>query len=67
MALSSAEAELYALINGASQTLGAVALGEDFGIHLSAKVRSDASAALGIVARQGLGKLRHISAQYLWI
>ncbi len=67
VALSSAEAELYALVKGASQTLGIIAMGADFGMTLDGRVHTDASAALGIVNRQGLGKLRHISAQYLWI
>ena len=30
-------------------------------------VLGDASAALAIVARQGLGKLRHLDTNYLWI
>jgi len=67
VALSSAEAELYALVKGASQTLGIIAMGADFGMTLDGRVHTDASAALGIVNRQGLGKLRHISVQYLWI
>ncbi len=67
VALSSAEAELYALLKAASQTLGLISLASDFGLKLSAKVHTDASAALGIVNRQGLGKLRHISVQYLWV
>ncbi len=67
VALSSAEAELYALLKATSQTLGLISLASDFGLELSAKVRTDASAALGIVNRQGLWKLRHISVQYLWI
>ena len=62
VALSSAEAELYALLKATSQTLGLVSLASDFGLELSAKVRTDASAALGIVNRQGLGKLTHLSA-----
>jgi hypothetical protein len=30
-------------------------------------VRSDSSAAIGITSREGLGKLRHINVQYLWV
>ena len=30
-------------------------------------MHSDASATLGIVNRQGLGKLRHVKVQYLWL
>ena len=67
VAMSSAEAELYAMTKGAAHTLGIMSLGGDFGMNLNAKVHTDASAALGIVNRQGLGKLRHIRVQYLWL
>ena len=65
--MSSAEAELYALGKGAAQTLGMLAIGRDLGIHMRATVHSDASAALSIIQRQGTGKLRHVSTQFLWI
>ena len=67
VALSSRESELYALTKGASQAIGLVALAADLGVHFDAKLHTDASATLGIVQRQGLGKLRHISVQYLWV
>ena len=67
MALSSGEAELYSLVKGAAQTLGLISLARDFGIQLEGRVHTDASAALGIVSRQGLGKVRHLRVQYLWI
>lgn len=38
----------------------------DLGIPAEAKVISDATAALGIVQRRGLGKLRHVSTNYFW-
>ena len=31
------------------------------------EVMADASAALGIIGRAGLGKLRHIDTSYLWL
>ncbi len=67
VALSSGEAELYSLVKGAAQTLGLISLARDFGIQLEGRVHTDASAALGIVSRQGLGKVRHLRVQYLWI
>jgi len=67
IALSSGEAELYALVKGASQTLGLIAMADDFGISLGGRVHTDSSAAVGITTRQGLGKLRHIRVQYLWV
>jgi hypothetical protein len=39
----------------------------DFGITMNGEIRSDASAALGIIGRNGLGKLRHLDTSYLWI
>ena len=67
VAMSSAEAELYSLTKGASTTLGLMALADDMGREVNATVHSDASAAVSIVRRQGLGKMRHIKVQYLWI
>ena len=67
IALSSAEAELYALVKGAAQTLGMMSLARDLGVELRGRISTDASAALGIIQRQGLGKLRHIATQFLWI
>ena len=40
---------------------------EDFGVEVSATVHTDASAAIGIVRRAGLGKLRHLNVRYLWL
>ena len=67
VALPSAEAELYALTKGASQVLGLMSLLQDFGVVVSATVHTDASAAIGIVRRAGLGKLRHLNVRYLWL
>ena len=67
VALSSAEAELYALTKGASQTLGMISLLDDFGVDTGATLFTDASAAIGIVKRAGLGKLRHLNVRYLWL
>ena len=58
---------IRAVTKGASQALGFIALSQDFGTKLSARVHTDASATLGIVNRQGLGKLRHVKVQYLWL
>ena len=67
VALSSGEAELYAMTKAASQTIGIMSMAADFGETMSGEVRSDASAAIGIVHRQGLGKVRHIEVQNLWL
>ena len=65
--MSSGEAALYALTKGAAQVLGLSSMSADFGEELGCTVRSDSSAALAISQRVGLGKVRHIQVQYLWI
>ena len=67
VALSSAEAELYALTKGAAQALGFITLMADMGVKVKATVHTDASAAIGIARRAGLGKLRHLNVRYLWL
>jgi hypothetical protein len=60
IALSSGEAELYALVKGAAQSKGLLSMLADFGAEVTAKVCVDSSAAIGIAHRVGLGKTRHI-------
>ena len=67
IALSSAEAELYAMVMAASEGLGAKAMAADFGLQLSPFLHVDASAAIGIAQRKGLGRIRHLDTQSLWI
>ena len=69
LALSSGEAEYYALVKAASVSLGIEALMQELGINLSnpIKLNSDASAAIGISNRIGSGKVRHIEVTQLWL
>ena len=39
----------------------------ELGIMAKGVVKTDASAAMGMAHRQGLGRTRHIDVQYLWI
>ena len=39
----------------------------DMGITLNLKLFCDATAACGITARLGLGKIRHMDTHYLWL
>ena len=68
IALSSGEAEYYSLVKGASMALGIKEICVDLGVKFdkSIEIRSDASAAIGIVNRIGLGKVRHIEVTQLW-
>ena len=67
MALSSAEAELHAMVADSAETVGIVSLLGDMGADAIGKVYADSSAALGIVQRQGMDKVRHIHTQALWV
>ena len=67
IALSSAEAETYGMVACSAELLGIQSCEFDLGMKLSAAVYADASAALGIVQRRGIGKVRHIRAQCLWL
>ena len=67
IALSSGEAELYATVMASSEGLGIKAMMMDFGIIVTPHLYVDASAAIGICQRKGLGKVRHLDTQSLWI
>ena len=67
IALSPGEAELYAMVVGATRSLGMISLAADFGVSLGAQIHGDSIATIGIVNRTGVGKLRHIRVQYLWL
>ena len=58
---------MYALIKCTSEVFGIKSAMQDWGFQSQAVIKSDASAALGIVQRQGLGKVRHIDCSYLYI
>ena len=67
VAVSSGESELYAPLKAAAETLGLILLMKDLGWHRGGQMWGDASAALGIINRRGLGKTRHIDIGLLWI
>ena len=67
LALSSAESELAAIIKSCGEGIGIQSLLSDFGIQTHLTVKSDASAAIGICKRQGLGRVRHLATGDLWV
>ena len=68
LALSSGEADLYALPKAATQVKGLISMAMDFGEIISGATRTDSTAAMGIVHRTGIGgRTRHVNLQYLWI
>ena len=60
VSLSSGEAELYALIKAASETIGLKHLLQEMGVFLEAQLATDSSAAKGTVHRTGTGRLKHL-------
>ena len=67
ISLSSGEAEFYGVVKASSVALGYQAMMEDLGQAMDVRVWTDSTATLGICGRRGLGKLRHIDTQCLWI
>ena len=67
IALSSGEAELTSLVNGASHSLGFQALAEDSATNVGIDMFSDASAAFCICRRRRRINIRHLHVGELWI
>ena len=65
--MSFGEAEYYGLAKGACVCLGSRSLFADLGIELRTLGRTDSTAARGTCKRTGLGKMRHLEVQYLWL
>ena len=65
--LSSGEAELHGVVRAAANGLGYLSLLSDLGIRTRLRIWTDSSASRGMCARQGLGKVRHLDVQELWI
>ena len=67
IALSSGEAELGGLAKGISQGLGLRSIAADLGIETGLRLRTDATAAMGMARRLGVGKIRHLDTSLLWV
>ncbi len=64
---SSAEAEFYALVEGATRGIGLQAVLEGLGVPTSVvELLTDSSSAKSFASRRGVGKLRHIDLKELW-
>ena len=64
---SSGEAEFYALTKSASRALGAVAMAADMAKVVKPHVRVDATASKATDSRRGVGRVRHLHTQVLWV
>ena len=69
IALSSAEAEFYALIDAVLRAKWARSVLSELGVSVSpvAEAWTDSSAAKSFVSRRGLGKMRHLELRDLWL
>jgi hypothetical protein len=69
IALSSAEAEYYAMVEAATRGAGLRSMLGELGIGLSGETElySDSSAARCFAARRGVGKMRHLEVRHLWL
>ena len=58
---------MAAIVRSTSEGLGMIAVMKEYGIECDLVVKSDAVAAIGIVKRQGLGRVRHLAVADLWV
>jgi hypothetical protein len=69
-ALSSAEAEFYALVEAVLRAKGLITVAMELGfadLRTEVKAATDSSAAKSFVSRRGLGKMKHIEIRDLWL
>ena len=67
VALSSGEAEFYALVTSASEALGEQAIAREWNVRLDITLWFDATAGAAMSSRRGLGRVKHIHTAFLWI
>ena len=67
IALSSGEAEYYGMVRAAAEGIGSKSILADMHVNVKLKLMEDSSAAKGIAERTGLGKVRHIEVNQLWL
>ena len=67
VALSSAEAELNAIVKSVSELLGLKNALAEIGLGIKIEVCTDSSAANGIAHQQGCGKVKHLECRQLWV
>ena len=65
--MSSGEAEYYAAVKGCAEGIAIQSYCRDLGMELNVRIGTDSSACKGICARTGIGKLKHLDVQLLWL
>ena len=58
---------MLGVVRAATEALGVIALAKYLGIELGARLHVDASAAIGILERKGVGRVRHLDVGTLWL
>ena len=66
-AMSSAEAEYYAMVEGAARTLGLQSMLREVGVEVNIVLQTDSAAAKSYASQRGLGRMRHIEVKDLWL
>ena len=67
LSLSSAEAEWFAMVKASCLGIGTQSALKDFGVAVGIHLHTDSSAAKGIGSRRGVGKVRHLDVNTLWL
>ena len=68
IALSSGEAEYYGCVKAGSIALGVKSMLNDMGLKKDRlKIKTDASVAKSLAAKRGLGGIKHIEVNQLWL
>ena len=67
IALSSGEAELYAIVKGCTEGMGLKAVAYEMGRSSKVQLNTDSSAARGAALRTGAGRLKHVQTNQFWV
>jgi hypothetical protein len=69
IALSSAEAEYYAMVEATTRALGIRSMLSELGVVCvgPTELYSDSSAARCFASRRGVGRMRHLEVRHLWL
>ena len=67
LCLSSGESELHGIPKGVSTGLGMQSNAKDLGFDIAVRIHSDVCAAIGIACRRGLGQIKHLDVEDLWV
>ena len=69
VALSSAEAEFYAMIEAVIRGKGILNIMQEIGFVVTERIQlfTDCSAAKSFVSRAGLGRTKHLEVRDLWL